>query len=226
MPDQILVSHFRRGLDRQTVLQQLSCAPGSAAQTELLASFEQLEPFFRQSVKPKAVIAFGYAPVELQNEFLKAGDAVAFVISTLGNEVERVAKEYFEQKDYFSGMVLNAMADAYLFSIEQKLLETLKTACKARGVGVESRLEAPLHLPMEAQIIAVRETDAEKLLGISVTEGLMLYPVKSCCFVAKLTPDSSVFCAAHDCGGCPNLSCSLRNPVCEEGPQALTRRRC
>ena len=211
MPNQILVSHFRCGLDRQTVLRQLSCVPGSAAQAEVLASCEQLEPLFRQAVKPKAVITFGYAPVELQNEFLKAGDAVAFVINTLGNEVERATKEYFEQKDYFSGMVLNAMADAYLFSMEQELLETLKTACEARGVGVESRLEAPLHLPMEAQLIAVRETDAESLLGISVTEGLMLCPVKSCCFVAKLTADRSVFCAAHDCGDCSNLSCALRN---------------
>ncbi len=212
MPDRILLSHFRQSLDRQMVLHRLSCVPGSAAQEELLASCEQLEPLFRQAVEPKAVIAFGNAPVQLANRFLQTGDGIAYVISTLGSEVERLAEEFFEQKDYFNGMVLHAMADAYLFTMEQELLETLKTACEALGAGVERRLEAPLHLPMEAQMIAVRETDAENLLGISVTEGLMLCPVKSCCFVAKLTADSSVFCAAHNCGDCPNLTCSLRNP--------------
>ncbi len=210
MPDRIIVSHFRRSLDKGMVLQQLSCVPGSGAEAELLASCEQLTPLFWQSVKPKAVIAFANAPVELQNKFLQAGDAVAYVVSTLGSEVERAAAEFFARKDYFSAMVLHAMADVSLFALERELLEALKTACEARGAGVEKRLEAPLHLPMEAQMIAVRETDAENLLGISITEGRMLCPVKSCCFVAKLTADSSVFCAAHDCADCPNLACPLR----------------
>lgn len=212
MDDRILLTQFSRQFSKHAVLRQLSCAPDSPAREELLECCDQLEPLFWSAAHPKAVIAFSKAPKLLQGRFLRTGDAVAYVMSTMGDGVERLAAQYFNDRDYLNAMVLHAMADTYLLGMEKELLEKLKSACISRGVGVERRLEAPLHLPMQAQRIAVQETDAFRLLGISVTEGLMLCPIKSCWFLLKLTSDSTVFCVEHDCADCTNINCPNRNP--------------
>lgn len=210
MADRILLTRFSRQLDRERILAQLNCAPDGYARTELEYCCEQLEPFFWNKAAPKAVIAFTTAPSCLHSPYLQPGDAVAYLMSTIGGGVEQLAKLYFDKKDYLSGMVLHAMADAYLFAMEPQLKKRLKEACNVRKVGVSKRLEAPANLPIESQNIAVQETDANRLLGVSLTEGMMLTPVKSCWFLVKLTSDQSMFCVEHNCADCKNTNCLYR----------------
>lgn len=210
MAERILLTRFSRQLDRERIFAQLNCASDGFARTELEHCCEQLEPFFWSKAVPKAVIAFSTVPACLHSSYLQTGDAVAYLMSTIGGGVEQLAKQYFEKKDYLSGMVLHAMADAYLFAMEPHLKKRLKEACKARNVGVSKRLEAPVHLPIESQSIAVQATDAHHLLGVTLTEGMMLTPVKSCWFLVKLTPDQSMFCVDHDCMDCKNTNCPQR----------------
>lgn len=210
MADRILLTRFSRQLNKEDVLHQLSCPQESSAHEELQLCCQQLEPFFWSTAVPKAVIAFSKAPKDLQGPYLQTGDDVAYLMSTIGGGVEQLAKQYFEKNNYLAAMVLHAMADTYLFGMEKQLLERFRQACKARNVGAEKRLEAPANLPIQAQRLAVQEIDASNLLGVSVTEGLMLYPVKSCWFLVKLTSDCSVFCAKHDCADCTNYNCPNR----------------
>lgn len=199
MTDRILLTRFSKQLDRSAVLRHLSSVPDNPAREKLLACYEQLEPLFWDAIDPKAVIAFSRAPELLEGRFLQTGDAVAYVMSTLGGGVERLAKQYAARREMLYTMALHAMADTYLSGMEPELLAAVDSACKTRGVKAQRWLEAPRHLPIQAQEIAAQETDAFHLLGVSITDGRMLCPVNSSWFLLKLTAD------------CAHISCPNRN---------------
>lgn len=141
-------------------------------------------------------------------------------------------------KDYLShsmedlgdaGVMLDAMADAALFSMEAGLQRGLKAACKEWIRGIERRLEAPRDIPMEIQREAFWQCEAERTLQLGLTEGFLFSPLKTSCQIYITTENTDVFRAAHTCRKCPQLSCAMRHEepleiriVTEEGEEGQT----
>ncbi len=196
--------------EQNLVLRLLECKEGEGLE-EILMQYETVLPKFRTYLQPRAAVAAGEVPKELQKDI--GHEKMLYVLLTLGGGIDRLAESYFSKGDAHLGLLVNAMADASLFAFDKQVQEFIKRMGREEGFGVCTRLEAPSDLPIEMQKTAFDVLEADRRLGLSITSGYMLKPLKSMCYFLVILKDSGVFAVGHDCGTCGSKTCGLSNVV-------------
>lgn len=196
-------------IEKETVFRLLDCRKENPFYGEMELSYETLLEDMKKLCLPEGILDFANASeLQLEKEYPK--DTVfAMVLYTIGEEISERITQLFEKNEYFDGMVLDAMADSCLFSMEQEWRTILSEQCKKRNLGIEKRMEAPLDFPVEVQKRIWQLLDGESI-GVTMTSAYMFSPVKTLCLLFMLTDDVCQNNAAHDCQRCSNLSCCLR----------------
>lgn len=201
--------------DDEKVFKMMDCPKTSPAYPEVAGEYERLKPWLYTHVRPAAVIAKEPWSKSLEPFFegpvSKDTSGLMYLVMTIGESPERYTSELFNDGEYLSGMLLNVMADEYLFAMETALMPRLKAFCAAPGLGVSRRMEAPADLSMDIHRYVFEHCQLEKRLGLGLSSGLMFAPVKTSCVVFELTDDPKVFHAWHDCSRCPAHSCPRRS---------------
>lgn len=211
-PEQIFVlDDFHVKVDKQRVFDFLHCGRDSSAYEEMEETFAELEPEILQLAEPRAVLAFSHIRAEQATAKLPEGTGVIYLISTIGAGLSDLSGRWFAKDEYVRGMLADAMADHALFSMEDELISFIRKKCDDLGIGVNARLEAPQDIPMSWQKTALEETRGAEKLGLGITKGFMLVPLKSNCQIFILTPDTEQMKTAHDCRNCPRIDCMLRH---------------
>ncbi|MBO5372347.1 MAG: DUF4445 domain-containing protein [Lachnospiraceae bacterium] len=196
MKDIRIISGKRIAPSMETVCMLLGYKEYLGKQTEVETLYEKLLQMAKMHIRPKAALA-------IENGYL-------FVMLTLGSGISRCIERYTKKGDMLSATVLDAMADSCLFAFEEQLLPMLQQIVLAEGYGIERRLEAPMDIPIKMQKEAYDILDAKRTLGLSMTNGYMLDPVKSMCLIFQLTEDVTCQNLHHDCTRCENTTCALR----------------
>ena len=136
-----------------------------------------------------------------------AEDGRIYVTISAGERISALSDELFAKGEGVGGLIVNTAADCAMFRADELTAERIKYICAGLGRGVGRRLEAPADMPLSEQAAVLKKAPVE---GVSLTEGFMLSPVKSMCYILELTDDAEVFKAQHDCSKCPNRSCPRR----------------
>ncbi len=212
MKRKIFTDIFNVSMDRENVLFKINCSEDSPVYDEVIETYNQLLPWFMNHVRPMAVVAWESPcqslediPPELDN---KTG--LMYMIQTAGLGPEEESRRRFAEGDYLAGMLLDAMADVYLFSMDQFLFPLLKEICREEGFGIACRKEAPTDLPLDFHQY-IYDRCLKDLDGIfKLSSGFMFTPVKTSCNVLELTADKTAFEARHDCSRCPLKNCPVR----------------
>lgn len=198
-------------LDRQAVFRQMDCYEDSPVYEDVVEVYEDIHEKMLALAKPVGVIGLSTMPKELATEEYKEGTPVIYAVISIGGEISRRSTKGFQEGDYVTGMLCDAIADAALFSMEDRMVEKLREVCSEYHMGILKRLEAPQDISMLAQKVAWDYLELEKRFGIGLSSGYMYDPVKTSCNVFILSEDASLFKAQHDCRKCPNVNCKLRN---------------
>lgn len=201
MKDYIKTSEFEIQLDRKNVLNLIDCYEGNPVYDDIIEEYGGLAEKLYSVISPAAIIKFGRLP---------DNSPVIYVLASVGDEVSRLSASFFEQGDYLAGMLIDAMADDYLFQMDDKIQKIIKEECGVRHIGVSKRLEAPKDIPMDTQKLIFEETNASGELGMSMTSGFMFTTIKTTCYLLTLTEDEDVFMAQHDCSNCDAVNCKMR----------------
>ncbi len=181
---------------KETVLALLGCKNADEEQTQLYALYDRLLPLVKMHIRPKAAFI-------IKEEKL-------YTMLTLGDGISRLIEKYTLKEDLLSATLLDAMADSSLFVFEEQLLPILGESCRVEGYGIADRLEIPTDISIEEQQRAYEILEAKRTLGLAMTSGYMLNPVKSMSLFFALTKDITCQNMQHDCSKCENQSCSLR----------------
>lgn len=189
----------------------MECHVDSPIYDEIMEECNELEPVILKLVQPKAVLAFTIIDEEYEKNLLPLGSPVLYAISTVGNLVSELSNDYFSEGEYVKGMLTDIMADVCLFSLEEELQARIRALCEEQNIGIRHRYEAPTDVPMVVQKIAYEKTKAKENLGITITSGFMLNPVKSNCQVFGISEDPKQFQLEHDCRSCSQYACPIRN---------------
>lgn len=214
MENIFLDTDFAIKINRDTVLDLISCYKDSPVYEETIEEYEEVLPAVMTALMPKSLFGFGEVePEEEIENILNLGDKVIYSIVTVGAEVSRISERYFAEGDYLKGMLVDAMADCAITFAQEQVKILVKAECKKRNIGISRRYEAPTFVPMEYQKIAFDKTEAREHLGMDITCGYMLNPVKSCCQILIITDDATLFKMDHDCRHCPNLECKSRQII-------------
>lgn len=168
--------------------------------------YEELLPVFLDTISPEIRL-------EIEKE-----EGYAYVLLTLGCEIcERIPAE-MRQGNVMDSLLLDAMADTYLFQMDNSLPEITKETFAHLKLGIARRLEPGVDIPLEQQQKIWDEVKRSEDF-LSMTKGYMFEPVKTFGYILKLTEDEQVFAMQHDCSKCSNLHCKMRGKVSMEMQQ-------
>ena len=167
---------FPLPLDRERVFAKISLRPDSPAWEDALADYRLAEPQFADCVRFAAGYSLG--PVDAGLDFPVPCGRRVFAAYTIGPDITRLIQDCFDQGEFLRGMLLDAMADQALGLIETAFTGRLE----AQGLRLTRRFW-PIHdISPAYQRLILAEVD----IGVTMTEGFMLNPVKSGSFVAGI----------------------------------------
>lgn len=207
----MIIKEFDIEICKANVLNLIDCYEDSSIYEEVMQEYEEMLPVAYSKIEPAALLEFGSVEEFELKEYGGGNGEALFCITSAGGKISQWATELFAEGNYLGGMLVDAMADDYLFQMDHLLSDTVVKLCKERKCGVLRRLEAPQDIPMAAQKKALEVTDGEVLAGIHIKESYMYDPVKTTCQVYLLDDKGENFRIEHDCSKCPNLTCKLRN---------------
>ncbi|MCH5209363.1 MAG: DUF4445 domain-containing protein [Oscillospiraceae bacterium] len=190
----IEVSDFNVKINKERVLLSLGCYSANSIYDTVCAYFDELLQPVQALVSPVAVV--------------KIEDMTAYCLITLGEKISEYSKSLFDKGEGMKGMLVNAMADDYLFETDAELQKRIKLEGAIEGFGIKKRLEAPGDFPLSEQKIILEKTNIK---DVDITEAFMYTPAKTLGYILKLTDDRNIFNAEHNCSECTNLDCPRRN---------------
>lgn len=210
-----MIQEFHPYIDREKVFRQIHCYPDSPVYDEMVETFEDIKDEMLRICTPAGIAALGIIPgqffqKEKTGNHNKDQEAV-FILVTIGQEISDRSTKAFSEGDYVQGMMIDAIADSILFSLEDDIQRELRTACAVWKRGVAKRLEAPQDISMDIQEEVLRCTEAKERLGVELSSGYMFRPLKTSSNIFLTTEDEGIFKTQHNCRTCPNVKCQLRH---------------
>ena len=103
-----------------------------------------------------------------------------YVVITAGAEISALSETLFSRGEGVGGLMVNTAADCALFEADRRVGDRIKILCAKLNKGAGRRLDAPGAIPLSRQKEILEKA---ALPGVSLTEGLMLSPVKSMCYM-------------------------------------------
>lgn len=207
------IIEFDIKINRETVFNLIDCYPNSPIYDEIIEEYKDLEDKVLKLINPQAFFKFGNVSDKIATHSegnLVEGSSVVYVLMTIGNEIADFSSDFFARGDYLIGMLVNAMADAYLFQMDDSLKDRLMASCIERHYGVAMRLDAPVNIPMIVQKDILDEIKEEESLPIDVTAGYMFTTVKTMGYLLVLTEDEAAIYSGHNCNICSQKNCKMR----------------
>lgn len=193
-----------------TTMSMLECKSDNPIFAEMSQMYAELKPEIEQVIKPAGVFCEGKLLRGGYNDDLTEGRQVIYSMATLGQEVCEFIEKCMSD-DPLKGLMASFMADTCLFVFEEQLKSEIKAYCVKKGVGIRKSYEPPNLLPIDVQKDIFEMLEADKNLGISLTSGLMLKPIKSDSHVYTISEDSTEFALDHDCSSCHMNNCQMRS---------------
>lgn len=209
----MLIQNFKVAVNKAEVFEEIGCYPESDLYDEFSEEYEEILEEIVSLCNPVCLIE--YTDLKDQTIIRNAEeDAGAYVVLySIGRKISDYSTKCFQEGDYVKGMLINAMADSALFSMEKEVELYLKQMCEHMQLGISSRLEAPHDVPMEIQKYVYDITKAKELCGFEMSTGYMIDPVKSNVILFMLTKDKDIFAVKHDCRKCQNYTCRHRKEL-------------
>lgn len=198
----MIIKDFSIKLDRKRILEFIDCYPDNPVYDDACESFANMEEKAYVKIKPMVVFDFGY---------IENNKKALFCIATIGEEITNWSTALFSEGNYLDGMLIDAMADDYLFQMENFINPIIIEECKKKKIGIYKRLEAPIHIPMESQLHAWEVTNAKENIGVDIKESFMFEPVKTVCNIFLLEENLAEYKMEHDCRKCKSIDCKRRN---------------
>ncbi len=212
----VILKDLEISIDRDSALSAIDCHKDSPVYADFCEEFDSILPEIKKMAQPCGILGTGTLTELSATKEYPPGTKVIYAVLSIGDKISQYSTNCFNEGEYVKGMLSDAMADCALFSLEGRMLEQLKDFCGTLGTGIISRLEAPHDISMEVQKEAHNALALDERLGIGITSGYMLDPVKTSCQVFIISEDTTKFSVRHDCRKCPNTKCKFRNEYCAE----------
>lgn len=190
-------------LNKEAVLARMEGDKSEELEKQVGERYDTLLPVF-------LAVIFPQIRLEIEKE-----EGYAYVLLTLGSEVCEKIQAEMKRGNVMDSLLLDAMADSYLFQMDHSLPEITKETFADLKLGISKRLEPGVDIPLEQQQTIFEKVKCSKDF-LSITKGYMFEPVKTFGYILKLTEDEKVFAMQHDCSKCSNLKCKMRGRVAME----------
>ena len=197
-------------IDKEEVFKMIDCYEDSPVYEEVAEEYDEILEDMRAVLQTDRNHRSWRNYRKYCNRKIPGRTRTIFAVLSVGNEIKEESTKYFHEGDYVRGMLIDAIADTALFSLDDAMMDTLQKFCRKHKVGIRKRLEAPHDISMEAQKVAWERLQLKERFHIDISEGFMYDPVKTSCQIFVLSDDKEEFRAKHDCRSCNNFTCKHR----------------
>lgn len=207
-------------IQEKEVLRYMSCKEETP---DIKSLIDSCLPEVKKAFNPKG--SFGYFDLELKdNIVLISGlsinsknlsknlsgckSAVVFAL-TLGAEIDRLINRYQELSPS-KALCINAIATAAVESLADRFCGEVYENIKDDGLYIRPRFSAgygDFSIKYQRQIIDL--VNGTKLNGITLTDALMMVPVKSVTAIMGISREKTD-CHKHSCEDCDKKNCKFR----------------
>ena len=184
-------------IKRENVLRALHCTEGSPAYERISSEADRL-------------LAMAVPEVRV---YIKHEGMLLYVLITAGAAVSELSERLMEEGECVGGLAADVIGDEALFSADKRVSDYLREYLSEKNLGVLKRMQAPEDFSLSTHAEIIEKTGAQE---IGLTDAYMFNPPKTMAYILKLTEDSEVFRAQHDCSKCPNLNCPRRSVMSEK----------
>ena len=208
----IILMDFVCNLDKKSVLNSIQCYETNPLYDEISGMYEQMLTQAKELSRPRAAYFVGERLVQFNFSEVHNCSKIVYCLLTLGQEVSSKAGELFTDGLYLESVLLDAIADGLLFSYSGQLYETIKLDMQTQGLGLTRRLSPgegkAIDLSFQKDILNLFQ--GENSLGVTITDGYMLNPVKSSAFFYGADENQAMSSVDHDCSHCDDGNCTRR----------------
>ena len=209
-------------IDRREVIRYLGYK-GHTPTQDVLDLIEVCIKEVEAAAEPKYVMR--RFPVEIDGEHVAAGGLslhssqlarnlkdckeVIFFAATLGMGVDRLLHKYLKLQ-VSKAVVIQAVAAAAIEAYCNQCQQSIEAECAKEGLFVRPRYSpgyGDLALTVQNDFLQVLQ--AQKTVGIVLTEGDIMLPEKSVTAIMGLSPVQTG-CHREGCEMCPNIGCAYR----------------
>ncbi|WP_238917973.1 vitamin B12 dependent-methionine synthase activation domain-containing protein [Clostridium sp. YIM B02555] len=143
-------------------------------------------------------------------EHLKKSKKCVLLAVTLGNEVEKKTRLY-EKTDLTKALILDACATAAVEEVCDAVENVVKEKAAANGCSITFRYSPGYgDLPLDVQNSFLRALDAQKKIGLTVSENNLLFPRKSVTAIIGIV-EGEIEKEKRTCKECNNYeNCNFR----------------
>lgn len=187
-------------INKNTVVERVEGNRSECLKEEVGSSVERLLPMFYQWIVPECRI-------EIERK-----EKTAYVLLSLGQQISEKIEEEMNAGNVMDALLLDAMADTYLFQMDSVLNDIARENFAEKKLGVQRRLEPGAELPIKEQLTILQKVKKDEDY-IEITKGYMFYPIKTLGYILELTEDKETFQMQHDCRKCNNLQCKMRGKL-------------
>lgn len=128
------ITEFHIELSKKNVLSFLDVDENSDLYEEISCEFEEMLPRAYELIKPAVLLAFGDISDYGIRKDGETVETALYGINTVGAGLSEWSTELFAEGDYLKGMLADAMADDYLFQIDQAVQTAVVEMCKKKRV--------------------------------------------------------------------------------------------
>jgi len=204
------ITDLKVKLNRDMVFHMVDCYPDNHVYDIMVEEYNKLVPMLEEIVKPAVYMSFStFTRVAGHCELNEPAPAL-YVLVTIGDAPEKASTRFFEEGDYVAGLLMNTMADVYLFQLDDMIQEQLKERCSERQYGIKERLQAPENIPMNVQSDILEELKSCFDLSLGVTSGYMYTTAKTTSYIYILNQDGKTDYHGNQCLSCQSFHCKLR----------------
>ena len=148
-------------IDKEEVFKMIDCYEDSPVYEEVAEEYDEILEDMRALLKPIGIIGLGEITENIATEKYPAGTRTIFAVLSVGNEIKEESTKYFHEGDYVRGMLIDAIADTALFSLDDETeFEVLTGTLSEEDYGEEGNA---------GKITAVRENGYEVAVDIGTT---------------------------------------------------------
>lgn len=201
-------------IDRKELFERMHIFKEQSMYAEFVSAYDELIGQLPELLTIQAIHAFKENDEEEKIHWgLCEVSHLVYCLVTLGSKISEKSTEFFKDKDFLKGLMIDSMADIILFNATNDYYEVIKKEIyENQGYALTVRYEPDDNLiPMKFQKTILDHTDGNEMLSVGITEGFMYYPVKTLGYVYGADKDIELAEKDHDCATCSNVTCEYRN---------------
>lgn len=206
-----IITDFDIKVDKDKVFQIIDCKKDSPVYDRVSNIYAEVLNKAIKLVKPRAIFKLEKNISDCEYEVMQKCTYLIPCLVTLGEDIGIESSKDFENANYLEGLLLDTISDQMLFNVSSQLRGKIIDYTKELGIGLTPRISpGGKGVPMEIQKdILIRLAGKEKL-GVDITQGYMLNPIKSLAYFYGADKDIPASLIDHDCSTCGRRDCKFR----------------